>query len=171
MISIRKITGPLNEEMSGLVELLIDAVADGASVGFLAPLQEAVANAYWTNVSVSIGPGLALWIAEHDGRIVGAVQLAPCTKENGLHRAEIQKLFVHTTHRGQHIATRLMHAAEQFATSTGRSLLLLDTEAGSQAEAVYRHMGWTRVGEIPRYAKSPDGSLHATAYYYKSLTE
>jgi acetyltransferase len=149
--------------------LLIDSVNGGASVGFISPLRYETAAAYWESVFSSLGSGLALWTAEDEGRIVGSVQLALCQKANGLHRAEVQKLFVHSAFRGRGIASRLMAAVESFALSEGRSLLVLDTEAGSPAEVVYQHLGWTRLGEIPNYARTPDGTLHATAYYFKTL--
>ena len=58
-------------------------------------------------------------------------------------------------------------ASEAFAGSIGRTLLVLDTEVGSVAESVYRRRGWQRAGEIPDFALTPDGRLHATVYYYK----
>lgn len=153
----------------GLSHLLIDSVHGGASVGFLAPLQYETATAYWEGVLSALGPGLALWIAEEEGQVVGSVQLALCQKENGLHRGEVQKLFVHSAFRGRGIASQLMTELETFARSAGRTLLVLDTQADSHAETVYQHLGWSRLGEIPNYAKSPDGTLHATAYYFKTL--
>ena len=54
--------------------------------------------------------------------------------------------------------------------AAGRTLLVLDTLAGSDAEPVYRHLGWQRAGEIPKYAASPDGQLFPTVYYYKLLS-
>ena len=62
-----------------------------------------------------------------------------------------------------------MAAAEDAAVRAGLDLLVLDTLRGTDAEGVYRHLGWTRAGEIPRYAATPDGALHPTVYYYKSL--
>jgi hypothetical protein len=62
-----------------------------------------------------------------------------------------------------------MRAAEAFAEGNGQSLLVLDTIAGSQAESVYRHLGWQKVGEIPDYAAMPSGELRATVYYFKRV--
>jgi acetyltransferase len=169
MTLLRRIFNGEPPVREGLTHLLVDSVHGGASVGFLAPLQYETASDYWDGVFSALGPGLALWIAEQEGQVVGSVQLALCQKENGLHRAEVQKLFVHSAFRGRGIASQLMTAAEGFARSEGRSLLVLDTQAGSHAEAVYQHLGWSRLGEIPNYAKSPDGTLHATAYYFKAL--
>lgn len=152
-----------------LVELLQDAVHGGAAVGFLSPLSDARAEAYWRRVLSSVGEDLYLWVCEAEGKIVGSVQLELSTKENGAHRAEIQKLFVLAACRGRGISSRLMKTAESKAASLGRSLLFLDTQAGSTAESVYRHLGWTAAGQIPDYAASPDGQLHATAYFYKRM--
>lgn len=169
MTIVRRVIGPETALMSGLSRLLIDSVQGGASVGFLAPILPATAARYWESVLSSLGPGLALWVAEDHGEVVGSVQLSLCQKENGLHRGEVQKLLVFSAFRGKGIASRLMAELESFSRLQGLTLLVLDTLAGSDAEAVYRHLRWQRLGEIPGYAKAPDGTLHATAYYFKQL--
>jgi ribosomal protein S18 acetylase RimI-like enzyme len=169
MASVRRIEKRDDSLREGLRALLADSVEDGASVGFLAPLKPRVADPYWESVLGSLGDGRALWVAEDGGEVVGTVQLELCGKENGRHRAELQKLLVRTTHRGRGIARRLLEEAERFARSHGLTLLVLDTEKGSDAESIYRRLGWTRVGEIPDYAGKPDGRLIATVYYYKNL--
>ncbi|STQ89508.1 GNAT family N-acetyltransferase [Iodobacter fluviatilis] len=153
----------------GLCSLLKDAVDGGASVGFLAPLSMEDANQYWQQVFPALQSGLYLWVAIKDEKIVGSVQLALCGKQNGQHRAEIQKLFVLREYRGQGVSSKLMKAAENFAFQLGRSLLVLDTEAGSDAELIYLHSGWKAAGSIPDYAKSPNGELRPTVYYYKFI--
>lgn len=60
-----------------------------------------------------------------------------------------------------------MNAAESCAGVNGKTILVLDTQPGSQAEFIYEHLGWSKVGNIPDYVASPDGSLHTTAYFYK----
>jgi GNAT superfamily N-acetyltransferase len=152
-----------------LCDLLTDAVHSGASVGFLAPLARETARQYWQLVLSSLGHSLCLWVAKLDDKVAGSVQLARCQKENGRHRAEIQKLFVLSACRGQGISRKLMAAAEAHARDIGCSLLVLDTLVGTHAETVYHHFGWHKAGEIPNYAATPDGELHATAYYYKLL--
>ena len=152
-----------------LSALLIDSVHGGASVGFLAPLATDKAQQYWAGVMAAIGPAGVLWVAELDGRVVGTVQLSLCTKDNGRHRAELQKLLVLSTHRGHGLARRLVAAAEDFAVQHAMSLLVLDTLAGSPAEGLYAHLGWHRVGEIPEYAGDPQGRLCATVVFCKTL--
>jgi GNAT superfamily N-acetyltransferase len=171
MCTIRQITTEEQTYLSDLSDLLIDAVHQGASAGFVAPLSKEEAAQYWQQVFGSLDQGLLLWVAENNGKVVGTVQLALSPKKNGVHRAEVQKLFVHSSARGKGIASQLMDSLEQTARSMGRSLLVLNTQAGSDAEKVYQHLGWQKVGEIPLFAASPDGTLHATAYYYKQLME
>jgi hypothetical protein len=62
-----------------------------------------------------------------------------------------------------------MRTAETTARAAGKTLLVLDTATGSDAERLYQRMGWSAVGTIPGYALWPDGRPCATTYYYKSL--
>jgi GNAT superfamily N-acetyltransferase len=167
---VRQVTLPEASLLAPLSDLLIDAVHNGASVGFLAPLAEDTAVRYWLRVFGQLSDGRCLWVAESDSKIIGSVQLERCGKENGRHRAEVQKLVVHSAFRGRGVSTLLMRAAEECARADGRTLLVLDTQAGSVAEAVYRHLGWQPAGQIPDYATTPNGVLHATVYFYKHLT-
>jgi len=37
------------------------------------------------------------------------------------------------------------------------------------AEKLYVSMGWTRVGEVPKFALNPDRSWATTVFYYKEI--
>ena len=152
-----------------LSELLIDSVGRGASVGFMAPMPIEEARAYWRGVLARLGPAQRLWLLFEDGLLQGTAQLALCEKPNGRHRAEVQKLLVHSRARGRGHASVLLKALEQAAQAEGLSLLVLDTETGSKAEQVYRHLGWQHAGEIPHYALTPMGQPHPTSLYYKLI--
>ena len=152
-----------------LGHLLIDAVHSGASIGFLAPVSRETADRYWHGVFASLSGALLLWVAEKDGAVVGTVQLALCEKDNGRHRAEVQKLQVLRAARGNGVATLMMCELEAEARRRRRSLLFLDTLLASHAEEVYRHLGWSRAGEIPDYATTPEGELFPTVLYFKQL--
>jgi acetyltransferase len=168
-VVIRQVSPHEKHLVGALASLLIDAVDSGASVGFLAPMARATAERYWNEVFPTLGQGLVLFVAEQEGEVIGSVQLAPCMKENGRHRAEIQKLFVLRSARGQSVSSSLLKAAEAHALSLGCTLLVLDTLQGSHAEKVYLHHGWRRAGEIPDYAADPYGKLFPTVYFYKHL--
>lgn len=150
--------------------LLLDAVADGHSLGFLNGLDQEQLDAYWRDVAREVGAGRrVLLAAERDGMLVGSAQLDLCMKPNGGNRAEVQKVLVHCTARRRGIGTALMQALEIEALALRRGLLFLDTAAGSDAEQLYRKIGYVRVGELPEYACTPNGRWHATAIYYKTL--
>ena len=169
MIDIRLATQHDVDLLPDLCVLLKDAVDGGASVGFLAPLAPSVAAEYWRDALTSAGANLTVWVAQEHGRVVGSVQLALSGRENGRHRAEVQKLLVLASSRRKGIARQLMSTLESYARDAGRTLLILDTQLGSAAESLYRGLGWSRVGEIPDFAAAPDGTLKATALYFKQL--
>jgi GNAT superfamily N-acetyltransferase len=161
----------IDERIGELVALLADAVAGGASVGFVAPLAAGELEAFWRETALDVEDGMRCVLAAVDGgRIVGCVQLAPSPKANQRHRAEVQKLLVLTPARGRGIGAELMRAAEQRAAEMGRWLLTLDTREASDADRLYRRWGWTAVGTIPEYAADPDLRLAGCVFYYKRLT-
>lgn len=147
-----------------LSELLIQVVDDGASIGFLPPLNLKVANRYWVEV---LTPNAILFVARVNNKIVGSVQVQLCTKENGSHRAEIAKLMTLPCNRRKGIGRSLMMIAEERAKQVGRSLLVLDTREGDPSNSLYTSMGYIQAGRIPEYAKSANGDLDATIIYYK----
>jgi acetyltransferase len=156
--------------LPALAELLIDAVDSGASLGFLPPLAVAEASEYWTKVVEALrGGSRILLVAERDGGIDGSVQLDLETRANGRHRAELMKLFVHRRARRLGLATVLIAEAEDAARAAGRTLLIADTRQGGEAERLLAKLGWVRYGAVPQYARSADGTLHTTIFFYKEL--
>jgi ribosomal protein S18 acetylase RimI-like enzyme len=168
---IRRISeSDLDGQQPALTALLVDAVESGASVGFLPPLSVDGAHRYWQGVKNALrAGGRALFAAYEGDEIVGSVQLDLATMPNGLHRAEVMKLFVHRRARRQGIGRALMTAVEDFARSQQRYLLVLDTRAGDLAEKLYESMGYVRAGSIPNFARSATGALDATVIMYKWL--
>ncbi|GAA2516699.1 GNAT family N-acetyltransferase [Streptomyces gobitricini] len=155
----------------GLAPLLRDAVEGGASVGFLAPLDPAEAAAWWRDAAEQTARGVrSVWAAYGPGGAVsGVITLVRAAMPNQPHRGDIAKLLVHRDARGRGLGSRLLATAEEAAAAGGLTLLVLDTETGSAAEALYRKAGWIRAGTIPHYALTPTGTPHATTYYYKVL--
>ncbi|MFF3201537.1 GNAT family N-acetyltransferase [Streptomyces sp. NPDC002962] len=160
----------LRARAAELADLLIDAVDDGASLGFLAPLDRAAAEDWWRDRAEGVAAGqLAVWAARDGDRVVGTVGLAFPGKPNSRHRAELVKLMVHRDARGKGVGRTLLTTAEESAVAAGVTLLHLDTETDSPAEHLYRTAGWTRAGVIPDYAASPAGILRPTTLYYKHV--
>ncbi|MFD0587182.1 GNAT family N-acetyltransferase [Paenibacillus sp. GCM10027627] len=154
------------EQLAQLASLLIGVVEDGASIGFLPPLTEHEAIAYWSGV---LEPDHVLWIAVLGEEIVGSVQLQLAAKRNASHRAEIAKLIVAPVHRRKGIARLLMQAAHERAKQERRSLIVLDTREGDPSNFLYSSLGYQTVGRIPRFAQSASGQLEATVIYYLEL--
>ena len=154
-----------------LVDILVDSVDGGASVGFLPPLARAEAAGYWRSVAEAIADGSrVLLVAGPTGApATGTVQLDLCTRANGLHRAEVVRLLVHRAARRQGLGRMLMEAIEAEARRRERTTLVLDTREGDPSEILYRSLGWQCAGVIPRYARSADGALDGSAFYYKIL--
>jgi GNAT superfamily N-acetyltransferase len=151
-----------------LADVLIDAVAGGASLGFPAPLERGEAEAYWLGVAGGIAEGRNVLLGAGNP-LVGTVHLHFGVFPNSRHRAEVAKLMVHSSMRKQGLGTRLMEAIEREAVRRGRTLLVLDTQSGSDAESLYRALGWERAGEIPDFAFTPGGRLAPTTFMYKRL--
>lgn len=156
-----------------LVAILVDSVEGGASVGFLPPLGANEASAYWRSVAEGVeAHRIVLLVARADsGDLVGTGQLALEARANGRHRAEVQKVMVLTAARRRGIGRLLMEGLEDEARRRGRTTLVLDTRQGDPSERLYRSVGWTAAGSIPQYARSAEGALDATAFYYKLLEQ
>ncbi|MEW2161761.1 GNAT family N-acetyltransferase [Streptomyces sp. NPDC007084] len=172
--------GELLDAAGELADLLVDTVAGGASIGFLAPLGRSDAVAWWEARATAVAAGhLTVWTARRGTRLLGTVSLDRPDKPNSrhraelvklmVHRAELVKLMVHRAGRGQGLGRTLLATAETAAAATGVTLLHLDTETDSPAESLYLSAGWTRVGAIPDYAATPSGELRPTTLFYKRL--
>lgn len=153
-----------------LCEVLSDCVNGGASVGFMLPFAPDDGRVFWTDVAEAIGQGRVLHaVAERDGKVVGTVQVGLATKPNQPHRGDLMKLLVHRSARGKGLSRMLMECVETEAAKCGRTLLVLDTATGSEAESIYPRYGWQRAGVIPDYALFPDGRFCATTFFYKRI--
>ncbi|TMA22054.1 MAG: GNAT family N-acetyltransferase [Deltaproteobacteria bacterium] len=151
--------------------ILLDAVAGGASVSFLAGFSREDAESFYANAAREAAAGRRAVLAAFEGdALLGTVQLLLDTPPNQPHRAEVAKMLVHRSARRRGHARSLMLGIEAEAKARGRTLLTFDTMAGGAAEKLYLSLGYVRVGEIPRYALWPDGSgPGATAVFYKLL--
>ena len=151
----------------------MDCVEGGASVSFMAPLTQERADTFWRGVADGVASGDRLLLVAEDRakrQIVGTVQVVFASPENQPHRGDVAKMLVHRSARRQGLGALLMRAAEEAALAVGRTLLVLDTVTGGEAERLYAQLGWTRVGVVPDYALWPDGRLCDTTFFYKRLS-
>ncbi len=170
-MAVRSLTALGDPEIEGLSEVLIDCVEGGASVSFMLPMTRAKAESFWRDVAASAARGERVVVIATDeaGKIVGTVQLVWAQPENQPHRGDIAKLLVHRKGRRQGVGAALLAAAERVAQQAGKTLLVLDTVTGGDAERLYARNGWKRCGEIPGYALWPDGRPCATTVFFKAL--
>jgi len=171
VVQIRRLAAIGDREIDGLSDVLIDCVEGGASVSFMFPMSRAKAEAFWRRMSASAARGERLVLAAEDmaGAIVGTVQVVLDQPENQPHRGDLAKMLVHRRARRQGVGAALLAAAERHALDAGKTLLVLDTVSGSDAERLYAREGWQRCGEIPEYALWPDGKPCATTIFFKFL--
>jgi GNAT superfamily N-acetyltransferase len=155
-----------------LAGVLHAVVHGGAGVSFIVPFSLDDARAFWNGAVLPgvIGRRRRMLVARCDGRIVGTVQLDPAWAPNQPHRAEVLKLLVHPDARRRGIARALMVALEALARDNGWTLLTLDTWTGQAGEQLYRALGYTAVGSIPRFARgSTTPELEPATIMYKDL--
>ena len=175
-----------------LAALVVDVVAGGASVNFLAGVTDEEATRWWSARIPDVADGtITAFVAiderearqddgpgsgakpdkrrEPSARIVGSAILIRSRNANAFHRAEVGKVLVHRSARRRGIARDLMTAVEDRARRDGRWLLILTTEAGSAADALYRSLGWIELGTMPDNAHRADGTLVAATWFWKDL--
>lgn len=153
-------------QLRDLVALLQAVVTEGASVGYLRPPDDPAATLYWSALP---RPGVRLFLAESAGAVVGTIQLHNAESANGTHRAEVCKLLVSPTHRRRGIGLDLLRHVECAARDDDKLLLHLDTRVGDPSNLLYDRAGWTEAGTIPAWARSTDGTLEMTRFWYRDL--
>lgn len=155
-----------------LAEVLLDCVDGGASIGFMHPLDRTKAITYCESALASAARGERIVLTAEEkplGFIVGTVQLLLTMPDNQPHRADVAKMQVHRRARRRGVGAALMRAIEAEAHALGKSLLVLDTVTGSDAERLYTRLGWQRCGDIPGYALWPHGGLCSTTVFYRQI--
>jgi GNAT superfamily N-acetyltransferase len=171
-MSIRRLASIDNPDIiSALADVLIDCVDGGASVSFMHPLSRAHSENFWRGLANDVSSGKRILLVAEDeaGAITGTVQAVLNQPDNQPHRADIAKMLVHRKARRQGLGAALMNAIESATASAGKTLLVLDTVTGGDAERLYTKLGWQLCGHIPDYALWPKGGLCSTTIFYKPL--
>lgn len=169
--SIRRLHAMDAVQIDALADVLMDCVEGGASVSFMQPLTRDRAVAFWRRVADGVAAGDRAVLAAEDAQgLCGTVQLIFDLPENQPHRADLAKMLVHRRVRRQGLGAALMRAAEATARESGKTLLVLDAVTDGDAARLYARLGWTRVGDIPRYALMPRGGFCSTTVFYRDLS-
>lgn len=156
--------------VEALADVLVDCVEGGASVSFMWPLPRERAIAFWEGVAAKVARGEAILLAALDAAgLCGTAHLSTAVPENQPHRADVTKMLVHRRARRQGVGEALLRRIEDEAADAGRTMLVLDTVTGSDAERLYRRGRWNVCGVIPNYALFPDGRPCATTVFWKAI--
>jgi GNAT superfamily N-acetyltransferase len=170
-VTIRELDVAQAEARLGeLAAILVDAVAHGASVNFLAGVTLEEAAAFWRGQLPGLADGSRHLLVADDGqRLIGTVVLSKAPQPNQQHRADVGKMLVLSGARRRGLGPPLVVAVVAVAASQGRNLLMLDTHTGSAGERLYSGSGWTAFGVVPGHALTPDGTPAPTSFFYKQL--
>ncbi|KEA52485.1 acetyltransferase [Mangrovibacter sp. MFB070] len=162
----------LEQHLEPLTSLLVESVAQGASISFISPFSQQDAWQFWLeNVKPDVeSGGRALFAALLDGNLLGTVQLITRMPPNQPHRCEVAKMIVHPGARRCGLGRAMMHHIMQYAREQGKTLMTLDTRTGAAGEALYRSVGFKVAGMTPGFALDTDGkSTHSTTWMYCTL--
>ena len=118
--------------LPSLVSLLRETVNDGSPLGFIPPITPAQAREYWLSLRPELYAGSRVLLAAFaERRIIGSGQLRLPSVPNGLHRAEVQKVFVGGTRRGRGVGRILMAALHDAALQHGRRSVCCSTHGAA----------------------------------------
>ena len=112
-----------------------------------------------THARAVIAEGNAdLWLAEVEGRLVGALLGRQLRSSDGEIRGGVDNLLVEERHRRQGIGRRLMEDAERFYRGRGLHGMQLALSAENfVARALYDSMGYRVVRQYRRTRRNPAG--------------
>ncbi|CCC06980.1 hypothetical protein SMACR_01004 [Sordaria macrospora] len=102
----------------------------------------------------------------------GLAMLKLSDTETGSFRGKIDTLLVNQKFRRQGGAKALVDALEYEAARRGRTLLRVNTETNSAAEAAFKKFGYIEFGQVPQFSKAvvSQGSLKKSeTFFYKDL--
>lgn len=170
MFEIRRLAAAEVMERKAEFEwLLKDAVEVGGTVGFLLPMTEDKLDRYWTGVARDMEAGeRELLAAIEHGKVIGALQIAYEKAESVRHRADLQKLIVHSSEHRRGIARALLVDALERMPALGVAMYTITTFKEGAAEELVRGLLFTRFGIMPHYGLTPDGKLHDASMHYIS---
>ena len=102
--------------------LVRDAVDDGASIGFVHPLGDDELATFVEQAACDLDAGTRVALLAVDGpAVVGMVQLELARKSNARHRAEVQKLIVHTGARASSCSRSTAPRSSGWCSSSSRA--------------------------------------------------
>jgi len=108
-------------------------------------------------------------VAIVDGEVRGTATLVRRTHRLARHIAGIAGVVVDHRYWRRGIARALFEELSARAAAMGIELLATECRAGTTAEMVYRRLGFTEYGRLPRGLKEPSGKVFDEVFFYKPL--
>jgi RimJ/RimL family protein N-acetyltransferase len=100
---------------------------------------------FWQSYFDERWPGVALFVAEHRGGVVGFANLGRCRDEEGV--GELFAIYVHPRSWGTGAGRALIERGDAFLRESGfDQAVLWVLEGNERAERFYRAAGWSRDG-------------------------
>jgi len=147
---------------------------------FLPPLNHERLLGWWKGkiAEVSVGTRVILMLLNEANpgsrargeELVGVIMLDLPTADTSPHCAVVESLLISPKYRRRGGARAMITAVEAEAVRRGKTLLRMEVEAGSDAEAVFKKFGYQEVGKIPGYAVAQSGQKKDEAIFYKDLS-
>ena len=108
-------------------------------------------NALVAFSEIDADPNNELWVGEFEGAVIATLQLTviPGLRRDGLKRAQVESVRVHSDHRSQGVGEKLLESAMDRARSKGCAMMQLTTDTRrAAAQRFYVRLGFepTHVG-------------------------
>ncbi|MFV3074792.1 GNAT family N-acetyltransferase [Niveispirillum fermenti] len=168
-VTVEKVAELRRSDLYDLCDATEAAIIDGGGFGWVNPPDRDVLERYWNGVMAV--PERILFVGRLDGIIAGSAQLVRPTRNNEAQAftCNLTTSFVAPWARGHGMARMLTQAVIDAATDLGFGILNLDVRETQRAAIIlYDHMGFTRWGTHPHYARAK-GRTIAGHFYFKVL--
>ena len=150
----------------GMWRIFQAVIATETTYAFAADTSEAEARAYF------LAPGLASWVAEDDGRIVGMSKLIPNRRDLGSHVANAS-FMVDPGAQGRGVGEALGRHSLQEAKRAGYLAMQFNfvVSTNTAAVALWRKLGFEIVGTLPKAYRHRDLGLVDAYVMYRFLED
>jgi len=151
-------TGMSDEWVAEAADLLARLVRDGAALGWVDPPARHEVEALMATVARAAAAGdAALRVARVDGRLAGLGYWTRYTRPTHRPHADLEKLAVDPAWQGRGIGRALAGALIADARAAGIEVLTLGARGdNSSALHLYRSLGFTEYGRLPRFVAVGD---------------
>jgi L-amino acid N-acyltransferase YncA len=161
-----KIRPATDVDFDAMWSIFHEIVAAGDTYVFAADTPRADARAYW------FGPGVASWVVEADGRIVGMYKIVQNQRDLGSHVANAS-FMVAPSHAGRgagrHMGLHCLREARRKGFRAMQFNFVVSTN--SAAVALWQRLGFAIVGTLPGAFRHKDLGYVDAYVMYRSLED